>query len=257
MRTLPKKTLTLSQLLKIIISGISLFIFFMTTKLSQNDLLFFPLIAVFCLCFLYHKHFGFLLIQLISLLIYENLFLENYQYTYIKITNNIKVTSITLFTLSYVNLLLCFLSYLFENHLKFLFNILNNKVAKTCATENILEIMKHLDVSPLRPILVIDDDPDFLNLIKRSLEKEGHHVMTAQDAMAGITMAKNANVELILLDINMPHINGVQACEMLRENPSTKSAKIIGMSSTKYEELRNFDDSHFKPDGLINLIQKI
>lgn len=84
-------------------------------------------------------------------------------------------------------------------------------------------------------ILLVDDEVDFLKLIKDALELRGIEVVTASSGVeAGLAIA-SSSPSLILMDIKMPGINGLQACEAIRRNPATKDLPIIIVSALSDE----------------------
>ncbi len=78
-----------------------------------------------------------------------------------------------------------------------------------------------------KKILVVDDEPDILGLTKRILEEEGYHVITALSAMEGLEKAEAETPDLILLDIRMPKIDGIEACRILKKQSKTKSIPVV------------------------------
>ena len=68
-------------------------------------------------------------------------------------------------------------------------------------------------------ILVVDDEPDILEFLQYNLEKEGFTVITASDGEAGIQKAEQEDPDLIILDIMMPKMDGVEVCRVLRSRP--------------------------------------
>lgn len=71
------------------------------------------------------------------------------------------------------------------------------------------------DKRPFR-VLVVDDDSDILDLLEYNLEKDGFKVKTLEDSARAVDTAKNFAPELIILDIMMPHPNGIEVCRELR-----------------------------------------
>ncbi|MEO0340250.1 MAG: response regulator transcription factor, partial [Bacteroidota bacterium] len=69
-------------------------------------------------------------------------------------------------------------------------------------------------------ILVVDDEPDILDILSYTLEKEGYKVLTAGDGKEGIQVAERENPNLIILDIMMPKMDGVEVCRKLRAIPA-------------------------------------
>ena len=66
-------------------------------------------------------------------------------------------------------------------------------------------------------ILVVDDDPDILEIIKYNLTNEDYKIHTAKDGLEAIEKAKDKRPNLILLDVMMPEMDGIEACEKIRE----------------------------------------
>ena len=79
-------------------------------------------------------------------------------------------------------------------------------------------------------ILVIDDDPSIVHLLKENLEQEGYRVLEGYDGQAALQIAKKNKPNLIILDVNMPLINGLKALEFLRGLPETKNIPILFLS---------------------------
>ncbi len=97
------------------------------------------------------------------------------------------------------------------------------------------------------PILVIDDEAAILRLLKACLERKGYGVDTAANGQEGISKIKENEYGLILTDIRMPGISGVQVLDFLR-NHMKKSTPIIGMSGTPWLlEDKGFDAVLEKP----------
>jgi DNA-binding response OmpR family regulator len=79
-------------------------------------------------------------------------------------------------------------------------------------------------------ILLVDDEPDLVWAIRYSLCDAGYAVMTAQDGEAGLEMARLHHPDLIILDIVMPKLDGIQICWYLRRDPSTAAIPILFLS---------------------------
>jgi len=80
-------------------------------------------------------------------------------------------------------------------------------------------------------ILSADDDLEVQELIKFTLENEGHQVISASDGAEAIEKAKSSNPDLVILDVVMPKFTGFEVCEQLRENPATCLLPIIMLTS--------------------------
>ena len=75
-------------------------------------------------------------------------------------------------------------------------------------------------------ILYIEDNPDNMLLVKRVLNSHGYHVFEAQDGMEGFSVAEREQVDLILLDINLPDIDGYEVARRLRSNGKSSLAYV-------------------------------
>ncbi len=115
-------------------------------------------------------------------------------------------------------------------------------------------------------VLVVDDEPDILEFIEYNLKKEGYEVFTASNGQEGIEKAKAIQPNLIILDVMMPVLDGIEACRRLRELPEFKSTFIVFLTarSEEYSEIAGFnvgaDDyiaKPIKPRVLLSRIQAI
>lgn len=79
----------------------------------------------------------------------------------------------------------------------------------------------------MKKILVVDDLPENVFMLQDRLEHEGYEVLTAYDGFSGIEKAKNNLPDLILLDIMMPDITGLEVCQILVNDPLTRDIPII------------------------------
>ncbi len=71
-------------------------------------------------------------------------------------------------------------------------------------------------------ILYIEDNPDNMLLVKRVLQSRGYHVLEAKNGLEGLQVAKDQEVDLILLDINLPDIDGYEVARRLRASENLK-----------------------------------
>ena len=92
-------------------------------------------------------------------------------------------------------------------------------------------------------VLVVDDEADILELLKHNLAKEGYDVKTSLDGRKAVEIAKTYHPDLILLDIMMPHQDGVETCRQLREIPELNNSFVIFLTarSEEYSEVAAFD----------------
>jgi two-component system alkaline phosphatase synthesis response regulator PhoP len=94
-----------------------------------------------------------------------------------------------------------------------------------------------------KKILVVDDEVDILELLKYNLKKEGYNVKTVTNGIDAVETAKIFFPDLVLLDIMMPHQDGVETCRQLRELPELENTFIIFLTarSEEYSEVAAFD----------------
>lgn len=92
-------------------------------------------------------------------------------------------------------------------------------------------------------ILIIDDEADILEIIKYNLVKEGFEVETAENGMTGIEKAKVFLPDLILLDVMMPQMDGIEVCESIRSVAELKSTLICFLTarSEDYSQIAGLD----------------
>ncbi|MBK21663.1 MAG: DNA-binding response regulator [Flavobacteriales bacterium] len=84
-------------------------------------------------------------------------------------------------------------------------------------------------------ILLVDDEQDILEFVKYNLEKEGYWIETANNGKDALTTASNFQPDLILLDIMMPEMDGIEVCHKLRENKELNNT-IIAMLTARNED---------------------
>ena len=80
-------------------------------------------------------------------------------------------------------------------------------------------------------ILIVDDVPENLRLLSTTLTEQGYKICRAKNGSMALMGARNNVPDLILLDINMPDLNGYQVCEQLKADPATRSIPIIFLSA--------------------------
>jgi CheY-like chemotaxis protein len=80
-------------------------------------------------------------------------------------------------------------------------------------------------------ILIIDDNPMNLELVSDLLEVNGFEVLQANDALTGIDIAKQEKPDLILMDIQLPGMDGLTATKILRAEPATKTIPIVALTA--------------------------
>jgi DNA-binding response OmpR family regulator len=82
-----------------------------------------------------------------------------------------------------------------------------------------------------RTILVIEDQKDLSELVQRRLAQEGFDVIVAMDGVSGLRIAREQHPDLVVLDINMPGLDGLQVCQQLRADPRNAHVPILILSA--------------------------
>ncbi|MBL4709950.1 MAG: response regulator transcription factor [Flavobacteriales bacterium] len=92
-------------------------------------------------------------------------------------------------------------------------------------------------------ILLVDDEPDIIEIIGYNLKKEGYEILTATNGTDAIKIAKKETPDLIIMDVMMPGMDGMEACYEMRAIPSLKDALITFLSARNedYSQIAGFD----------------
>ncbi|MDA8217998.1 MAG: response regulator [Dehalococcoidales bacterium] len=80
-------------------------------------------------------------------------------------------------------------------------------------------------------ILLVDDDPDFLEATRMVLESQPYQVFTAQNGVEGLKMARETRPDLIILDVIMPLKDGFMTCDELKNNPEYQEIPVLMLTS--------------------------
>lgn len=112
----------------------------------------------------------------------------------------------------------------------------------------------------MRPcVLVVDDDPRLLQIIEMYLRLEGYDVTTAENGEEALERLTQHPIALVILDIMMPGMDGVEACRQIRADPATSAIPIVMCSALSADEdvrrARDAGASHMicKPFNLVGL----
>lgn len=98
-----------------------------------------------------------------------------------------------------------------------------------------MDISKGIRSEKIRKVLVADDEPDILEIMKYNLSNEGYEVITARDGDEALEKARRTLPDLVVLDVMMPRKNGVEVCELLRAQPAFKDTLIIFLTALNDE----------------------
>lgn len=92
-------------------------------------------------------------------------------------------------------------------------------------------------------VLIVDDEADILEFIRYNLKKEGYEVYTASDGLEALKVAAEVSPHLVLLDVMMPNMDGMETCRQLRKMPQTEDAVIAFLTARAedYSQVAGFD----------------
>jgi two-component system response regulator ResD len=112
-------------------------------------------------------------------------------------------------------------------------------------------------------ILVVEDEPDLRTLLDRHLERAGHRVVVAEDGREALRMAWTQPVDLVVLDLMLPGVDGIEVCRRLRSDPRTSRVPVV-MLTAKLEATDRIaglevgaDDYVTKPFNLRELVLRV
>ncbi|UWX54688.1 response regulator transcription factor [Maribacter litopenaei] len=99
--------------------------------------------------------------------------------------------------------------------------------------------MKKKDIT----ILLVDDEPDILEILSYNLSSEGYEIITAKNGAEGVSKAKKKQPDLIILDVMMPEMDGIEACEIMRKTPGLENTIITFLTARgeDYSQVAGFD----------------
>ena len=98
----------------------------------------------------------------------------------------------------------------------------------------------------MKKILVVDDEPHVRRIMQLTLQKNGYEVKTAQDGVAGLDIIRKEVPDAIVLDIEMPRMNGIDMCKTFYQEFPDTSCKIFIASSRAEDKFRDWIDEYSK-----------
>ncbi len=105
-------------------------------------------------------------------------------------------------------------------------------------------------------ILIVDDEPEIRDLYSVKLKKAGYEVIAAANGQEGLDMAKSKHPDLILMDLKMPVMDGVEAVMHLREDASIKDTKVIFLTAFGDPQMVQVDVKFAKEISAVDFIKK-
>lgn len=118
----------------------------------------------------------------------------------------------------------------------------------------------------MESILIIDDETDIREILSYNLKKEGFEVYSASNGLEGISIAESKRPDLILLDVMMPEMDGIEVCQILRNKEVTSRIKICFLTARNedYSQIAGFDagaddyvSKPIKPKVLVSRLRAI
>lgn len=115
-------------------------------------------------------------------------------------------------------------------------------------------------------ILLVDDEADILEFLSYNLKKEGYRVFTANNGKEAVTVAKKENPDVIILDVMMPDMDGIETCREIRDLPGLKDVMIAFLTARNedYSQIAGFEvgaddyiNKPIKPRVLISRIKAL
>ena len=112
-------------------------------------------------------------------------------------------------------------------------------------------------------VLIVDDDPVIVDVVSAVLAKEGFKVASASNGLEGLSIAKEKKPSIIVLDIQMPHMNGYETCRHLKSDNGTKNIPVVLFTSTtdRLSRIKGLemgaDDFLYKPVDSLELVVRI
>lgn len=115
-------------------------------------------------------------------------------------------------------------------------------------------------------ILLVEDEPDIVKTLKIFLESEGFRVLTASDGIEGMQKIKEEKLNLIILDIMLPRLDGYKVCRMVKFDKKLKKIPVIIFTARAQETDRKmaaevgadaYITKPFKPEALLDKIKEL
>ena len=120
------------------------------------------------------------------------------------------------------------------------------------------------DAERRKSILLIEDDESQVLALTRRLENQGYRVLSAGEGQRGLTMARRGRPDLVILDLRLPDMDGLEVCEQLADSPHTCGIPVIVLSGADRPDIvrrsraagcRYFLHKPYDPNALLTLLQ--
>jgi CheY-like chemotaxis protein len=110
-------------------------------------------------------------------------------------------------------------------------------------------------------VLVIDDDRAVCDVVLHILRRAGFEAVGAYDGITGLRMALEGSPDLIVMDVKMPELDGLETLSRLREDPATRDIIVVAFTGLVIDDeslrFRGFDDVILKPILAVDLVERL
>ena len=105
-----------------------------------------------------------------------------------------------------------------------------------------------------KTILIIDDQPFFITMQQNMLQRQGYRVVSASNGTEGLAQAKKYKPDIILLDVEMPGVDGIEVCRQMKGDPELKHIPVIILTATQDPKL---NERSFKAGAEITILKSV
>jgi two-component system, cell cycle response regulator DivK len=108
-------------------------------------------------------------------------------------------------------------------------------------------------------ILIVEDDPKNLKLVRDTLQVKGYRTVDAGTGEEGVQLARDRRPALILMDIQLPGISGVEAFRQVRADPATRAIPVVAVTASERQKVMGagFDGFQGKPISVRELLETV
>jgi CheY-like chemotaxis protein len=105
-----------------------------------------------------------------------------------------------------------------------------------------------------KTVLIVDDQPFFITMQKNLLQRQGYRVLSASNGAEGLTLAKQHKPDLVILDVEMPGMDGFTVCEKLKQDENLKNITVVMLTATEDPKL---NERAFQAGAEITLLKSV
>lgn len=105
-----------------------------------------------------------------------------------------------------------------------------------------------------KTVLIVDDQPFFITMQKNLLQRQGYRVLSASNGAEGLTLAKQHKPDLVILDVEMPGMDGFTVCQKLKQDESLKNITVVMLTATEDPKL---NERAFQAGAEITLLKSV